>query len=856
MIKTLLNRTGSMMKYRSLIQFFFDRVVLKNPKIVIVCMLAAVVFFGFGIKYFRLDASSETLVLEKDKDLRYSRLISSRYGEHSSLVLTFTPRDRLFSEQTQTTLGRLRDDLKSEKNVLSVVSILDVPLFESPPVSLKELTGELPTLSSGCVDREMAKVEFRDSPIYRNLLVSPDLKTTALLVNFIDDALSRELAARRDTLWQKKISGSSTPADYTELKDVVKQLQQHNDKMRFRRHQDIVAIRKIMDKYRGDADLFLGGGSMISDDMITFIKNDLKVFGVGVLMFLILTLGIIFRRIRWVCLPMLCCGISVICMIGLLGWLGWKVTVVSSNFISLQLITTIAIVIYLIVQYRELLARNPQTHNRQLISDTIRMMLKPCWYTAITTIAGFGSLVLCNILPVIMFGWMMMISLIVSLIVSFLLFPAVLVLMPKETPPDRQTSRFSLTPIFAGFTEAHGMLIIVISGLVLIASLIGILRLKVENSFIDYFHKSTEIYQGMKVIDQSLGGTTPLDVIVDFGESNVRLTAVASSTNAGDSVFDKFDEFDKAAMQEKYWFTSDKMNRIKSVQAYIESLPETGKVLSLATILSVAEKLNGGKPLDSFQLALLYSEMPDKFRDMLIRPYVSVKDNEVRFSVRVKDSEKTLQRNELLKKIRSDLTGKLGFSREYVHLTGLLVLYNNMLQSLFDSQIVTLGITVLMLTGMFLVLFRSLKIVLIAMIPNVLPVSVVLGVMGWLNIPLDMMTITIAAISMGIAVDTTIHYIHRFKHEFQKDCKYLPTMYRCHGSIGRAMYYTSATIIIGFSIMALSNFIPSVYFGLLTGLVMFIAILAALTLLPQLLILVKPFGKESKAKHDEEENNQ
>ncbi|MBN2455718.1 MAG: MMPL family transporter [Sedimentisphaerales bacterium] len=845
MMHNSLSRTDIMTQYCSIAQSFFDRVVLEHPKIVIVCMLAAVVFFGFEAKNFKLDASADTLLLENDKDLRYSRLISSRYGEHSSLVLMVTPRGGLFSEQALATLGQLRDDLKSEKSVLSVISILDVPLFESPPVSLKELTEELPTLSSGRVDRDMAKVEFRDSPIYRNLLVSPDLKTTALLVNFIDDALSRELVARRDTLWQKKISGSLAPADCAELKDVVEQLQQHNDEIRFRRHQDIVAIRKIMDKYRGDAALFLGGGSMITDDMITFIKNDLKVFGAGVLMFLILTLGIIFRRIRWVCFPILCCGISVICMIGLLGWLGWKVTVVSSNFISLQLITTIAIVIYLIVRYRELLVKNPQAPNRQLISDTIRMMLKPCWYTAITTIAGFGSLVLCNILPVIMFGWMMMISLIVSLIVSFLFFPAILVLMPKETPPDRQTSLFSLTPILARFTEAHGVLIIVISSLVLIASLIGILRLKVENSFIDYFHKSTEIYRGMKVIDQSLGGTTPLDVIVDFGEPNTQTAAVESAPRADDTVFDEFTELDKAEIDEKYWFTSDKMSRIKSVHAYLDSLPGTGKVLSLASMWSIAEKLNGGKPLDSFELALLYSETPDKFRSMLIKPYVSVNDNEARFLVRVKDSEKTLHRNELLKKIKRDLIGKLGFSEEHVHLTGLLVLYNNMLQSLFGSLIVTLGITVLMLTGMFLVLFRSLKIALIAMIPNVLPVSVVLGVMGWLNIPLDMMTITIAAISMGIAVDTTIHYIHRFKHEFQKDRKYLPTMYRCHGSIGRAMYYTSATIIMGFSILALSNFIPSVYFGLLTGLVMFIAILAALTLLPQLLILVKPFGKES-----------
>jgi predicted RND superfamily exporter protein len=261
-------------------------------------------------------------------------------------------------------------------------------------------------------------------------------------------------------------------------------------------------------------------------------------------------------------------------------------------------------------------------------------------------------------------------------------------------------------------------------------------------------------------------------------------------------------------------------------------------------MLTIAEKLNGDKPLDSLELALLYNEAPEEFKGILIKPFVSVENDQVRFWVRVKDSDKTLRRNELLKKISADLTGTLKLNPERVRLTGLLVLYNNMLQSLFGSQILTLGITVLMLTGMFLVLFRSLKIAVIAMIPNVLPIAIVLGVMGWLNIPLDMMTITIAAISLGISVDNTIHYIHRFKQEFPKDRKYMPTMHRCHGSIGHAMYYTSITIIMGFSILALSNFMPSVYFGLLTGLAMLIALLAALTLLPQLLILGKAFGRE------------
>jgi len=507
-----------------------------------------------------------------------------------------------------------------------------------------------------------------------------------------------------------------------------------------------------------------------------------------------------------------------------------------------------ALTIHLIVQYRELLLKHPDWSNRQLIFETIWRMLRPCWYTVLTTIAGFASLVFCDMLPVIMFGWMMIAGLIVSMLTTFLLFPAILILMRKTTVGVGRKPRFSLTAILAGFTESNSALILTICTLVFIGSVTGMRKLKVENSFIDYFRKTTEIYQGMKVIDQQLGGTSPLDVVIDFeppaaGEPDV--DSVADSDGDEFSEFDEFEDLGAGSNDEKYWFTADKMSRIKSVHAYLDSLDETGKVLSLATMLSVAEKLNSGQALDSFELALLYSETPDEFRDMLIEPYVSVADNQARFAVRVRDSDKNLRRNELVKTIKKGLTGKLGLPESQVHLTGMLVLYNNMLQSLFRSQIVTLGITVLVLMLMFLMLFRSLKISVIAMVPNVLPVLVMLGVMGWLGIVLDMMTITIAAISMGIAVDNTIHYIHRFKHEFEHDHKYVSTMHRCHGSIGYAMYYTSITIIIGFSILALSSFIPSVYFGVLTGLVMLIAILAALTFLPLMLILLKPFGKES-----------
>jgi uncharacterized protein len=826
---------------------FYDRVILEHPAIVILCLLAVVSFLGYKVKDFKLDASAESLIIETDEDLRYSRMISARYGGYNYLLVTYSPRNDLFSDETLAKLTRLRDELQNLDTVLSVTSILDAPLLESPPVPVKELVNRIQTLESPTVDRNLARIEFKDSPLYRNLLVSPDLKTTALQIKFKADEEYEELLARRYQLQEKQESKSLTAAETADLKNVKEQIQSFRENRRNLWHQDIAAVRAIIDKYRQDAQLFLGGVSIISDDMINFIKKDLQTFGFGVAFFLIVTLGVIFRRKRWVFLPMLCCVFSAISMMGLLGLFGWKVTVISSNFISLQLIITMAVSIHLIVRYRELLRSHPEKDQRQLLLDTVSLMATPCLYAALTTIAGFGSLLLCNILPVRSFGWMMSAGIAVSLVITFLFFPAALMLMHKVPPQIKKEKRLSLTGALARFNEAHGNLILVVSAGLFIISAVGISRLVVENSFINYFKETTEIYQGMKIIDQNLGGTTPLDIIIDLAEPKASAAQAAIETPAAsDDEFEKFDEFNQGD-DEKYWFTAEKMALVIRIHDYLEGLPETGKVMSLGTMLKVAEKINNGKPLDNFQLALVYSELPEKFKNVILKPYVSPKHNQLRYSIRVKDSEKSLRRNALLTKIRHDLVSKLGLEKKQIHLTGLLVLYNNMLQSLFKSQILTLGVTVLLLLGMFLVLLRSLKTALIALAPNLLAICVVLGFMGWLNIPLDMMTITIAAISIGMAVDNTIHYIYRFRFEFKITGKYAETVHRCHGSIGRALYYTSLTIIIGFSILTLSNFIPSIYFGLLTGLALSIALIAALTLLPQLIVIFKPFGPDTNA---------
>jgi predicted RND superfamily exporter protein len=853
------NQAGLPAPRPSLSGLFFDRVVLSHPYLVLACLLGAVLFFAYEARNFRLDASTETLILENDQDLKYARLVDARYGSGDFLLVTFRPREDLLSDRTLGVLARLRDDLRQATTAESVLTILDVPLLESPPVPLQELGSMTRTLASPEVNKALARKELQESPLYQDLLVSPDLKTTVILISFPRDERYAALVQRRNALHEKRRAGSLTPAEQVELSNVVREFTRHRDESRRRDHQNVLAIRSIMDRYRQEGTLFLGGVSMIADDMISFIKSDLRVFGTAVFLLLVLTIALIFRRVYWVLLPMLTCVVSIVCIVGVLGWLGWEVTVVSSNFISLQLIITLAMTIHLMVRYREFAAAQPESNQHDLILSTIGKMLRPCVYSGLTTMAGFASLVFCDIRPVITFGHIMVVGVAFSMLVPFVLLPAVLILLPRDRPWLKGLSKWSPTPALGRFTVAHGTLVIGASLVLVIFNAVGIRKLQVENCFINYFKPTTEIYQGMKVVDRQLGGTTPLDVVIDLEPPAPAETAPPPEAAGQESVFDQFEDFDTATPENKakYWFTPEKLARIATVHDYLDHLPQTGKVLSVVTLVRMVERVNGGKPLDNLELALLFDRIPDRLKEILVKPYVSVENNEVRLAVRIRDSDPDLKRNELLQRIRADLTGQHTpgvlqavsrpwepFRPEQVRLAGTLVLYNNMLQSLFTSQVATMGFATLFLMGTFVAVFRSLRVAFIAIFPNLLAISCVLGMMGWLGMPLDMMTITIAAIGVGLAVDDTIHYIHRFKQEVQATGSYRTALHRSHDSIGHAMYYTTVTLAIGFSILSLSNFIPTVYFGLLTVLAITSASLASLTLLPQLLVVIKPYGRE------------
>ncbi len=823
----------------------YNRLIIGYPKIVLIVLAALLAFFSYHAQNFHLDASADSLLLEADKDLEQFRKIRERYPSPELLIVTFSPSADLFDQQSLNRLKALSEAIVKVPGVASITSILDVPLLKSSDVPLSELANNIQTLESSRVDPQKAKSELLTSPLYSQLLISKNGDTAALLIHLQDDLAFTKLRQSRDTLRTKRRTAGLSTSEANDLSQTEADYRIAQTLDNEKRHTLVTTLRELMAPYQQYATLHLGGVPMITDDMVSFVKNDLITFGSGVLVFLILVLTFIFRQLRWIVLPLLSCTYASVFMIGLLGFADWNVTVISSNFLALMLIITISMNIHLIVRYKQLRADSPTLDQPQLVSRMAHKMVYPCLYTTLTTIIGFSSLVISDIKPVIDFGWMMSAGLAVSFLTSFLLLPSLLVLMGKARDDRRQERNFRLPGYLALLTERHGRQILIISVLIALVSFVGISRLRVENSFINYFSKNTEIYQGLKLIDDKLGGTTPLEIILKMDPEQDPLTAEDIASMTPEELADEREYAKELASNPAYWFSPERIDRIKAVHDYLNNLDAVGKVQSLADVIRVAEDINDGKPFDSLELSVLYQRIPTKIKNTVIKPYLSIENNEIRLFMRILDSRKELRRAALLSKIKLDLTTKLNFKPEDVTVTGLLVLYNNMLQSLFKSQITTLGVVMIGIAIMFLILFRSLQLAVIGIVPNLMGALVVLGIMGWLNIPLDMMTITIAAITIGIAVDNGIHYIYRFREEYAHNGDYIKTLYICHSTIGKAVLYTSATIIFGFSILTLSNFIPTIYFGVLTALAMLIALLAALTLLPKLVLIFRPFHSTS-----------
>ena len=786
---------------------FYQNNILKNPSLILVLLLICLCFFGYFSKNFRLDASSETLLIEGDPDLKYLNEINKKYGAKEFLVLTYTPKNSMVAKESIKNLLNLKSEIQKLEWVHSVITLLDIPLLNSSDEPLIERLQNYSTLKSEGIDKERGFNEILNSPVFRNFVISEDGKTSGIIV-YLKSKVEEQFKNEKE-------------------KELYK------DNLKKQNHKNILEIRKIIKNFSSTSKIHLGGIPMIADDMMTFIKNDIVVFGVGVFIFIIATLWYVFRQLIWILVPISSCFFSVLIMTGLLGLLGWKVTVISSNFIALMLILTMAMNIHMSTRYLQLTKQFPRLNKFKIISLTTSKMFWPILYTALTTIFAFLSLVFSEIKPIIDFGYMMTFGLIISFIITFTLLPTLISLLKFDKISLKKEQGSSITGFFSQISKSKQNTIFGITIIVIFLSIFGISKLEVENSFINYFDKNTEIYKGMKLIDEKLGGTTPLEVILKFPKQD----EVDQKSDDEEDDWGDEDEND-----DKYWFTKDKIDKIKRVHNYLDSLEPVGKVLSFSSIIEVATQLNNNKELGSLEMGVLYTKIPDNIKKEIVDPYISIKDSEARISLRIKDSLDNLRRNDLLIKINSDLENKLNLKKEEFKLGGVLILFNNLLQSLFKSQILTLGFVMLGIFIMFIILFKNLKLALIGVVPNFIAAFFILGLIGLLGIPLDMMTITIAAITIGIAVDNSIHYIYRFKEEYAKLKNYNKTLELCHSTVGKAILNTSITIVFGFSILIMSNFIPTIYFGVFTGIAMLLAMVSVLTLLPSLLLKIKPFN--------------
>ena len=814
--------------------------LLSFPKLIIILISTIVLFSLYFSKDFKLDASADTLLLENDPDLKYLREVNKRYGSEDFFILTYEPKTAIDSKSILE-LETFVKKINELKWVSKTISIINAPLLQSSDEPLMDRIKNLKYITNPDIKFEVALNELTHSPVYKDLIISADSKTFGIVVYLKDNQEYLKKIQEKSELLTAQQSRKLTDSEIKKLNQInlaLDQLKKKQGELISKYNQTIKNLTKDQSQF---AEIRLSGIPMIADDMISFIKKDIVIFGFGVFAFIIFILWTVFRDFKWVAFPLINCFVSIVIMVGFLGALDWKVTVISSNFIALMLILTISMNIHYLVRYVQNKNEHPKDSLVELVLKTSSNIFYPIFYAVLTTICAFMSLIFSDIKPVIDFGWMMTYGLLVSFALSFLLLPSLILIFKPQVSPVIKESKSKFAEVLAYISTKFSTSIYVFSTILIIFSIYGISKLKVENSFINYFSSKTEIYKGMKNIDEKLGGTTPLEIILKF-----KNTSVTKNDDDFLGSGSKKDDYLGEAKQKlyddkyKYWFTRDKIEKIISVHKYLERNPDIGKVLSFSSILDIAESLNKDKPLGSLEMGVLYSKLPEDIKKNIINPYISIDNDEARITMRIIDSKPDLRRKELIEKINYDLQNKFSFKKDEYKITGVLVIFNNLLQSLFDSQIKTLGIVMLGIFLMFLILFKSLVYSLVGTIPNFIAAFFVLGFIGALNIPLDMMTITIAAITIGIAVDNSIHYIYRFREEMKNNKTKDEIIYICHHSVGKAIISTSITIVFGFSILGFSNFIPTIYFGLFTGLAMITALILVLTLLPRLLIQFAP----------------
>ena len=772
--------------------------------ILFIFFILSLFFSSFYIKDFRIDASSDSLVSQGDADFKYFSYYQDLFPTKNSLVIAIKSNDKI-DKLLLTEIEKISKKLSVLPEVYSVFNINKAPILLLNKTNLLDLANDnYETIIDTNLAIKDVLNEFAKSPIYSDQIINENKNITSIVIFLNENNKALDLKENKNLyLSQGKYYSIKTEID-KERNELIKK------------------IRNIINNSNKDFTYYLGGVEMISSDVISYVKNDILTFSLIVLLIIILILFIIFRRVKWVFAILFTSISAVYLSIGLAGFINFEITAVSANFLSLMFVLSISMNVHIMNNY---LQRDIK------IIENFRMMFWPCFYTFLTTIVAFVSLVISDIKPVIDFGIIMIIALLIVLISSFVILPLIVSFFSKEE--KSYSLNLSFLKSFYPFAYKNSKYILGLNILIFFISLYGITNLNVENSFIKYFKKNTEIYKGMYLIDNELGGTTPLDIILKFkNDDQIIDTKIKAEEEDDLEIEDDFFSDDLFGEEDTIWFTNEKIETIKFVHQFLESRIEIGKVTSIYSLIDTANQINKSD-LSMFELSVLYNEIPIDYKTDLIDPYLNVEKNMIKISTRVKDS-KDIKRNDLINDINSFLLNEFDNLEEF-KVNGLLVLYNNMLKSLFSSQIKSLGFVILAIFIMFVILFRSLKLSIIGIIPNIFASTFILGLIGLLKIPLDIMTITIAAISIGIAVDNTIHYIYRYKENLKLGRNHSEMIEKTHLTVGNAVLITSIAITAGFLTLCLSNFVPTVYFGLFTSLAMIFAMIGVLITLPSIL---------------------
>lgn len=797
---------------------------------------------------FRVEASSDSLSLEDDPGMEVYDKSRAAFGNDEYVFITVT-RDDIFTKEGVAFVKELTDKVAKVKGIKSALSITEIPLFLStkgppslPSLYMRGVAGQ-PKLDDKRVVLEKAKIELTTSEVYSGSLISEDGKTAAVLATFEIDENLRKLmdywvdlkrkikVAKGDELAKLKAEFEKVNPEYrakeTDRKD--KRIQIVRD-LRALIAAENEALKKSQVKGKVDG----SGLPMIIVDMVDYIHDDLKTFAVASVGFLALFLGLVFQRFRWIFLPLITCIGTALLILGVFVLQDKRTTVVTCNIPSLLLIIGLAHTIHIIVRFQERSAQFPDAEMWDNLKAALRAIVVPCFYTALTTGVGFLSLMAAGIRPVIDFGFHMGLGVALAFLLSFTVFPASILLLPKFTGGKGKKDSMGRSSVALGklaqFALNWRVPIVLLSIIVLSVSLYGTTLITVETRFIDYFRSDSPIHKSLSFIDKELGGTTQFEVIISGKKGFFKTKEGLKAAQNADAVLQKYRRRPEDIGSE----SPESKERV------------VGNIVGLSSIVNEATKIVHGAGMKKATKLFALNKIVPRLGQETLQSYVTKDWSQIRVVARIHDTALDLDRNEFIAKIDKDLRGQLP-KDVTMEVSGIFVIYTNMLNSLTGSQYST-GFSVLgLIFVMMLLLLRNVRAAMLCMIPNTLPIVFVLGLMGLLGIHLDMATVMIASVSLGIAIDGTIHYTVRFREEYAKDGDAHAAVKRSHQSIGIAIFYTTLTCIVGFWVLALSNFVPNLYFGMFTGVAMLASLFGALTILPISLAWVKPFKGPEKA---------